>query len=430
MSTRRVIRGLLVIGFLLTPIFGLQDWLEVVPAFNQYVNIETQIVIKAMKDILLAAIVLLSVLDILRGRSFLRNPLVWLMLSLALIASLITSAEGKPFLALIGLRSLSPLLLIFIAYTYLDMAFIKRMRRVLVLVFMLECCAATLQILIGIPIGGRTFFNLAARPFGTFGNPWSLAAFMCFVLCLSIGCDVYWYGRPRRATQALALLAAFFVYMTSSGAGVLTLAVILLAYVLLLRRDHPYAKAAIAPAVLLTPLLAFYNLTCLTGRPNIFSTVRMRLGILDTFVDSSGLKEVLIGRDMGVGSNAAVTFTHLSSTGFGGAETLFISDSLYLSLISQAGLLFLLCFLVFNILLFQKAMRHRYQEMNPVAIMTIPAIMIASLGNNVLEFFPVNWLVCIVYGVVLRRDQTNAAYGPETVRRISESHHYGCEGPA
>jgi hypothetical protein len=429
-STSKAISRLLLLGFVLTPIFGLQDWLEVLPVFNRYVNIESQLLIKAMKDMLLGAVFLLFVLDILSGRSFSMNPLVWLMLSLALIAALITSAGGKPFLALIGLRSLSPLLLIFIAYNYLDMAFMKKLLRVLVFVFVLECCAATLQLLLGVPINGYTFLNLAARPFGTFGNPWSLAAFICFVVCFRMGCDVHWYGRPTRTTRVFALVAAFFVYMTASGAGVLTFAAILAVYALFLWRAHPYAKAAVVPTLLLAPAATFLNLALLTGRQTIFNSVRGRLGILDAFVNSLGLKEVLIGKDMGAGSNAAVALTRLSSAEFHGAETLFISDSLYVSLASQVGLVFLLCFLAFNILLFRKAICHRYQDMNPVAIMMIPAVMIVSLGNNVLELFPVNWLMCIVYGVALRQGHMSAGYLPGTMRRTSELHSYRHEALA
>jgi len=430
MSTRTAISRLLLLGFILTPIFGLQDWLEVMPAFNRYVNIESQLLIKAMKDILLAAILLLFVLDVLSGRPFLANPLIGLMLSLALVAALITSAGGKPFLALIGLRSLSPLLLIFIGYNYLDMVFLKRLLRVLTFVFVLECCAATLQLVIGTPTNGRTFLNLTARPFGTFGNPWSLAAFICFVLCLRVGCDLYWHGRPKRTTQVFALVAAFFVYMTSSGAGVLTLAAMLIAYILFLWRTHPYAKAAVVPALLLAPAVTFQNLALLTGRQSVFNSARCRLEILSEFLSSSGLKEMLIGRDMGTGSNAAVTFAHLSAATFGGAETLFISDSLYVSVMSQAGFVFLLCFVVFNILLFRKAIRERDYGINPMVVLMIPAVLVASLGNNVLELYPVNGLVCIIYGIALKREHQPVGQVVQIPESISAWHLRGCEGPA
>jgi hypothetical protein len=415
MTTGKAISHLLILALVLTPIFGLQEWLEIVPAFNHVVDNELQMAVKATKDILLAMILLLFALDVLRGRPILAKPLIWVMFSLALIASLITSARGKPLLALIGLRSLSPLLLVFVAHSYLDMAFMKRMLRVLLFIFILECCAATIQVLIGSPISGHTFFKLAGRPFGTFAKPWSLAVFICFIVCFTIGWDVHCYGRPRRMALGLALVSAFFVYLTASGAGVLTLATMLTVYILVLKRNHPYAKAAIVPAILLAPAVAFYNLTWLTGRTGVFRSVHSRLGILHAFADSSGIKEMLIGRDMGLGSNAAMTFSRLGAAEFGGANSLFISDSLYVSLLSQAGFIFLLCFLAFNALLFERARRSRCQGMNPVAIMMIPAALAASLGGNVLELYPVNWLLCIVYGAVLREARGRAGREAGTV---------------
>lgn len=426
-STKRVISRLLLIGFVLTPVFGLHDWLEVLPVFSRYVNIESQLLIKAMKDILLTAILLLFVLDVLSGRPFLANPLIWFMLSLALIAALITSANGKPFLALIGLRSLSPLLLVFIAYNYLDLVFMKKLLRVLVFVFTLECCAATLQLFLGRSTSGRTFLNLAARPFGTFGNPWSLAAFICFVVCFRLGWDLHWHGRLRRTTPIFLLVAAFFVYMTASGAGVLTIGAILTTYAFFLWRSHPYVKASIVPALLLAPALTFRYLGWLAGREGVFRSMQFRLEILGGFLRSSGLKEMLIGRDMGAGSNAAVTLKHLSSSGFVGAESLFISDSLYVSLMSQAGVVFLLGFLVFNVLLFRKMVRRPRQDMNAVAILMIPAVLVASLGNNVLELFPVNWLICIVYGIVLRREYPPVGCMTATAEETIAECPWGCE---
>jgi Kef-type K+ transport system membrane component KefB len=117
-----------------------------------------------------------------------------------------------------------------------------------------------------------------------------------------------------------------------------------------------------------------------------------------------------------------VTFSRLGAAEFGGANALFISDSLYVSLLSQAGLIFLLCFLAFNVLLFKKAWQHRCQGMNPVAIMMIPAALVVSLGGNVLEFFPASWLLCIVYGAVLRQAHDNAGHEARTASEASECH--------
>ena len=349
MHTKTLISRLIIFGLVLTPIFGIQDWLEVLPIFNRYVDFGFQVAIKATKDILLVTVFVLFVLDVLSGRPFLRDPLVWLMVSIIGIAFIITCMDGSPFLGLIGVRSFSPLLLIFIAYAYLDVAFLRKVMRVLLFLFVLECCAAGLQIFLGVPISGCTYFGLAARPFGTFGNPWSLAVFICCVVCFRVGWDVHVYGRPRQITWIFVGVSSFLVFLIQSGAGILALSVILISYFLFLSRQHPYAKASVTPALVLIPALAFYNLAWLTGRPCIYSSVRTRLAILTDLLGSMGSKDILIGRGMGVGSNAAVVFTNLSSMAFGGSEKLFISDSLYTAFISQAGIILLMVFIAFNI---------------------------------------------------------------------------------
>jgi hypothetical protein len=420
MSTKRLISCLILTGLVLTPVFGLQDWLEMLRILNFQVDAQAQIVVKLAKDALLGMACLVFVLDVLKGRGFPRSVALYAMISLLLIAFAYTAIEVSPLLALIGLRSLSPLFIIFIAYSYFDMAFIRNLMRVLFFLFVVECIAAMLQAVVGRPIAGLTYFQLAARPFGTFANPWSLAIFTCFVVCFTIGYDIHLYGRLSRMTHGVVVVASVCVGLTQSGAGLLALSTILVLYFLVLSRQHSYVKASLMPALLLTPIVVFFNLAWLTGRARVGASAQTRMDILGNLMDSLSMKGILIGKGLGLGSNAAVTFSRLSSASFEGADALFISDSLYTGLISQVGLLFLLSFTVFSVVVFLHAVRRKRLGVNSIAVMAIPSALVAGLGNNVLELFPVNWLLCIVYGLVLRSVQTDNVWGLDTVGTSDE----------
>ncbi|NIT57407.1 MAG: hypothetical protein GWN00_14600 [Aliifodinibius sp.] len=366
-------------------------------------NSEVEIIIKSIKDFLLVIIFLLFLKDVLSGYKLVNNLLVWLMIAIIFVSFFITSLDGKPFLAIIGLRSFSPFLMIFIAYNYLDMDMIGKIVKILSFVLVLGFCAAFAHAFLGYPIEGTTYFGLAARPFGIFFHPWSFATFICFVLCFRVGFDISLYKRATKGSLILIVLSTLFIFLAGSGTGLLTLSVFFISYFFFFCRLRPYIKAVVMPILLLIPLFAFANLQLLTGRSNIYISVKTRIDILVDFINSAGIKEIAIGKGLGIGSNAAVTFLRLNPVGLKGANMLFTSDSLYTSLIAQVGIFFVIIFILFNVFLFITAAQSKYQGANAIALFVIPVAMVASLGNSLIEFFPVNWLLFIVYGLVLRK---------------------------
>jgi len=400
---KKLVPHLLYLGLFLTPIFGFQEYWKVCNVFSGSVNTEAEILIKSIKDFLLVMIFLLFLIDVLNGCKFVNNILVWLMLAIIFVSFFITSLDGNPFLAVIGLRSFSPLLMIFIAYNYLDMEMTGKIVKILSFVLVLGFCAALGHAFFGVPIEGTTYFGLAARPFGIFFNPWGFATFICFVLCFRVGFDISLYKRVTKGTWFFIIVSTLFIFWAGSGTGILTLSVFFISYFFFFCRLHPHIKAAVMPVLSLIPLLAFANLQLLTGRPNIYRSVQTRIDIFVDFISSAGIKEIAIGKGLGIGSNAAVTFLRLNPVGFKGANMLFTADSLFTSLIAQVGIFFLMTFIFFNFYLFIRAARSRYRGANAIALLIIPVAVVASIGNNVIEFFPANWLLFIVYGLVLRR---------------------------
>lgn len=406
---RKAVRALFYLALLLTPIFGFQELLKAVAVLSGSVNAEAEVVIKATKDLILVLIFLFFLIDISSGARFLHNLLVWAMLTIIIVSFFVTCLSVGPLIALIGLRAFSPFLFIFIAYKYFDMNTVKCMVRILSFIVIVQFCAASVQMSYGLPLDGFTYFGLAARPFGTFVNPWSFAVFVCFVLCFRLGFDIYSCRAISKATSIFMLASILFIFLAASGAGLLTLSVILLTYFLSFSKIHTYIKASLFPTLLLIPPLILSKLRFLTGREHIFRSIQSRIDIFMNLVCSSSLKDILIGKGLGIGSNAAVTFLKLNPLELTAREVLFISDSLFTSVMAQAGVLFLLLFMVFNIYLFAKAISSRYQGIHPIALLAIPSAMVASLANNIIELFPVNWVLFAIYGLVLKEQKRDFA---------------------
>ncbi len=391
-------------SLILTPVFGIQELLSILDVFHVPAASNIGIFIKVLKDILLLLIFLVFVFEILMGGRFLNNLFVWSMLTIILISFFITFVQLNPFIAVLGLRAFSSFLFIFIAYKYFDMGNVRLIVKILSFVLILEFCAASIQAFYGLHTEGSSYFGTAARPFGTFVHPWSFAVFICIVLCFRMGFDVFSYKSLSSSTWIFVLISALFVFLSGSGAGLIALTIVLIIYFFLFGRVSQFLKAAVFPAVSLIPLIVFLNLIFFTNRPHIYRSVQTRIDILVNYFSSATIKDVLIGKGLGVGSNAALSFLKFDTFHIKDSNMLFIADTLITSVLSQAGILFLCVFIFFNFYLLIKAFIRKHQGIHPIAVMIIPVAMVASLGNNIIELFPVNWLLCVVYGLMLKKN--------------------------
>jgi hypothetical protein len=395
----------ILLGLVLTPVLGLQYWLKILPGLQTLIPFGAQIVfLKAAKDVLLCTIFLLFLLDVLRGRPVLNDPVLLGMLVVLLISLVLTAHQYGPMLALAGLRGLSPLVLVFIAYSYLDVTHVRSMVKVLGFLLVLEFCAACVRAKFGLAVHGLTYLGLAARPCGTFVAPSSWSIFLCFIVCYLMGSDIQMFGRPRGKTWCLVGVAALLVFLSGSGAGILAMGTVWACWFLLFTRVSPYLKAALFPLMVFTTLVVWAFLPILTRRPEVFESANTRFQILLDIFLSCNLKELLIGRGLGIGSNIAVTLTRLDPGALDAGDAVFIADSLYGSLMAQVGILFLFGFLALNLWVLRKALVIRYFGVSPIVLLAIPVTLVGALGNVTTEVFPVNWLLFILYGIALRRD--------------------------
>jgi hypothetical protein len=218
-----------------------------------------------------------------------------------------------------------------------------------------------------------------------------------------MGYDAFSHEVLSKTTCVFIMVSIFFIFLAGSGTGVIALSVILISYFLLFWKAHPYVKAAVFPVALLIPILVFANMVLLTGRHDIFKSVQGRINVFTNLMSTSSVKDVLIGKGLGIGSNAALSFLKLDPIAVQGAKMLFVADTLLTSVISQTGVLFLLLFVAFNAYLLMRVINGKYQGANPIALLAIPCAAVASLGSNVIELYPVNWLLFIVYGLAMKR---------------------------
>lgn len=402
--TARSIRLLICLGLLLTPIFYLPAILEMTARVTAggVPPARDLIAIKAAKDILLVVICLLFLLDVLRGGRFVASPFV-LFLAVGIgISFCVSFLRAGPLLAMIGLRSISPFVLILVGYRYVDMKSLGVIVRVLGVLLLIETCAAVVRALYGVPVDGRTIFGLVARPSGTFTSPTSWSVFISMMCCYIAGFDISLHGRLRSKTKLVVVASGVLVYFAAAGAGILAFAAFLMSYFLCFSKAHACLKAAIAPLLLSAPILILNNLPVLTGRPGAYRSVESRVGIITNVISSMNLGEIAFGKGLGVGSDAAVTLQRIHPEMLAGVDYLFGADSLYAAMVGQMGVVFLAVFLVFNWYLLAKALRFRDRGVHPIVVLAIPSILVGAGGSVTTEVFPVNWLLFLLYGMALQ----------------------------
>ncbi len=201
-------------------------------------------------------------------------------------------------LALAGLRGLSPFVLVFVAYSYLDVTHIRRIVKVLGVLLLVEFCAACVRAKFGSAIHGLTL-GLAARPCGTFRLPVQLVGLPVL--------DHMLHGRFRypevraaanedmvlgRRGNVSDLHVRIRGWCPGSGCRLWLLA-------LIFRQDIPIPQGLALLAVHVRGRGGVDVPSPLTGRPRVFDSANTRIGILSDIFLSCDLKEFFLGRGLG-----------------------------------------------------------------------------------------------------------------------------------
>ncbi|MFN7986231.1 MAG: hypothetical protein U0529_02085 [Thermoanaerobaculia bacterium] len=334
---------------------------------------------KALKDLLVLALVVGSVVAALRGRSAL-VPLArsWPALALAALVAWQAAAglvRGQPLETVAGLRAFAFLGIAVAAGWVTD----ERLRGLvpwLLALLGFQLLLAPLEFLRGIPVQGHMglFGELfARRAAGTFVMPNTLGLFAACVVALAAG-----FGATTRLRVLAWFLGGLAVVASGSASGL----VVLGATGLVVVASAGRRRRVVALALLLAALAAGSALL-VSGRPDVADSVSARVGGIGRLLEGSA-SDVLLGRQLGLGTNAARQLGGARGDAEAGGGA---GESGIAALVLQAGLV--------GLALFAAALGLAFARNTPARPLVL-ALALAGLVLNVPEAFPLNLLLGFV----------------------------------
>lgn len=349
---------------------------------------------KLCKDLFFAGFIVLSCYLIASKRApwpsgralllplvFLANIGVGFMVSLYLWPSLV---------ALAGLRSFAFVAVALVggwARTGMDV-----IAKCVAVLIVLELGLAFIELLFGIPLREC---SSSFRTAGTFSLPNSLGVFAVVGLAF-----YYSYSAEARYFWALVAAVACTVYLSGSGTGMLVL-FCFLAFLALRKVPGP-RKWQIAGALAVLGALLLAVLPMLTVRPDIYNSIFAstgRVSKLTEAISDFGTLEILFGRGIGVGTNAANDFFN-AGWHILGLENVemegYAADSMVTVLMIQLGIVGVLLF--YGLLLWAFLRDRQARSVYLVFALT-------SLTLNINELFPVNFLLGLALASTLSLSQ-------------------------
>jgi len=334
--------------------------------------------LKAAKDLVIAMMIVAGILWAWQSPRWFSTDL-WLPMVLATvvgIGALAGLAAGDVSRVAAGLRSFTFLA---IALLWIPTASPQRLSGIAfwgVPLLVSQCALVPLELLYGVterPLG-------VLRASGTLVHPNTLGVVAVGVLAFGLT-----FLSSARWIATLWVAATVLVACARSGVG---WAVLILLAALGLGdrlRLSPSVKRTLAVGL---PVLAVSVMTALTGRPDVLLSVFGRWRTLQNALGEES-SSVVLGRGLGVGSNASLTY---------GGPAMRPSDSMISVLLIQGGLIYLILFYAVLLRALRRSPRSEF----------LVAMLICSLGADVIEMFPVNALLGLGLAFSLRRPQNVA----------------------
>lgn len=249
---------------------------------------------------------------------------------------------------------------------------------------------ALVQVFFAPPVHGRTFFG--SRAFGMFTRPnvfgMVLATCMLWFMMASIDEPDARRGRTYRVWAWLA----FAIILLAGSRTSMVLGILVLAFPLFVRLRDVSARAAVT---LLAPIALFAafalaSLQALSGRAGTAALGDPRIqNYLESLQSIERPLDVVVGWGLGLTSN---TLSNL--VGYGVFEGQVIADSQYLSLLGGFGVIGLMVYLALLVAL----VRGGLPLLAPCVALFI---LLAGVPFNILEMFPANMLLLMLWGVTL-----------------------------
>ena len=254
---------------------------------------------KALKDLLVLALVAGSVVAALSGRSAL-VPLArsWPALALAALVAWQAAAglvRGQPLETVAGLRAFA-FLGIAVAAGWVTDELLRGLVPWLLTLLGVQLLLAPLEFLRGVPVQGHMglFGELfARRAAGTFVMPNTLGLFAACVVALAAG-----FGATARLRVLAWGLGGLVVVASGSASGL----VVLGATGLVVALSGPRRRAGVALA-LLAVLLAAGSVLLVSGRPDVADSLAARVAGIGRLFEGR-TSDVLFGLRLGLGTNS------------------------------------------------------------------------------------------------------------------------------
>lgn len=398
----KIIENIIIFGVLISAMGSFKEYSQYLSGILPH-NFElTPFYIKVIKDILLCSVMVILSVQLLMKRHFFFIPSKQFFLFIITILSsyILSFAFVSPIFATIGLRTFLPIIILtIVGYNLRDEdRFIGSVTKVFIIVAVIEIILSIYQIFFQInfiyyntEILSLFGTNLALPILvGTLGGKSSLAIFLCIAIALLYSANL---SISKKLRVALITIFTLFTFLTRSVSGLIGLFSIFFI--------RQFLKRRFLYLCIISLLFVFilYNIEFITSRKGwMFGSGIMRYLLLKEYVLKKDFLSILAGQGLGVGSNTGVLINKYRPIEID-PQFIFISDSLYISLITQIGLFGLLIFILLNIDSFVKALKMRY----PPALYLIPLFLITGIGVLVQEFFPFNWIYGLVVGITLKK---------------------------
>lgn len=323
---RALSRALIIWGLILTPLFSIGEVSALLRgSVGSQLLARTPLAIKAMKDVLLIALVALGAVRIARSgeTNVLAVPFTILFLYTIVVAVL---ASDSPALALAGLRWSMPVFVAFFVWDVVDGMLMSRIASVLSVMLGLHVAMQIAELFLMSHWYGASILGLAARVPGFFLIPSTAGFFAVTALFFS-----HFYCENAILRRVTYFLAPVSVFLTQSGTGIVVLALVAALLTLGAQRAWLILPIGVAAVAILFPLLPL-----LTGRGADFVAVSggTRVSI---FVDLLRHTQV-IPTDFGYVTNTAVSLVANGGSGLRTDAIPAIVDSTYASVWGNLGI--------------------------------------------------------------------------------------------
>lgn len=323
-NIRTLARSLLVLGVALTPLLSVGELLALLQgSFQSQLTVYTPVYLKAIKDVLTVAVVLLGMVHVMRSGRTNRLAVPFLVL---LAYTIVVAASGAANLTLVvaGLRWILPVFLAFFVYDFVDVELLERLARVLSVMLLLQICLQLAELYFMQHWYGAIVFGLAARVPGFFLIPSTASFFALVTLFFAI-----FYCQSDRLRRLTYLLAPVSVALTQSGTGLVVLA--LVAALMLVGVRRMWLMLPLGAAIMLT---VFQVLPLLTGRSADYVAVSGGTRV-DIFLDLLRKSE-WVPSAFGYVTNTAVAL--FANGGLSSSAVPAIVDSTYSSVWGNLGI--------------------------------------------------------------------------------------------